>query len=103
MLILVTFLVISCIIFTIFSVRPLPDGRAWSKWNAEKKYNYVNQYIASLRKKETIIKNPPIYYINELDIFYVKDESNQEYDVQAVILNLTRIHEYPQNIHPTKS
>ena len=72
----------------------MANGRIWLKWNTEKKLNYVTRSISSLERKGTAIKNPPLFYITELDRFYIKDDVNLRHYVANVLGNLVRIHEH---------
>jgi len=83
-----------CLITAFFSVRPMATGHIWLKWNTEKKLNYVTRFISSLKRKGAAIKNLPLFYITELDRFYIKDDANLGYNVANVLENLVRIHEH---------
>ncbi|MCK4463066.1 MAG: hypothetical protein KAU58_02010 [Candidatus Omnitrophica bacterium] len=91
---LILFLIICCLIAAFSSIRPMPNGRIWLKWDTEKKLNYITRFISSLKRGGTVIKNPPLFYITELDRFYIKDNANLGYNVANVLRNLVRIHEY---------
>ena len=92
--ILILFLITSCLIAAFLSMRPIPNGHIWLKWDAEKKLNFITRFISSLKRKGTAIENPPLFYIAELDRFYIKDDANLGYNVTNVLGNLVRIHEH---------
>jgi hypothetical protein len=71
----------------------MANGRIWLKWNTEKKLNYITRFISSSKRKGAVIKNPPLFYITEVDRFYIKDDTNLGYNVRNVLGNLMRIHE----------
>lgn len=75
-------------------MRPMLNGRIWLKWDTEKKLNYITRFISGLKRKGNVIKNPPLFYITELDRFYIKDDANLGYNVTSVLGNLVRIHEH---------
>ncbi len=91
--ILILFLITSFLISVFFSIRPMANGRIWLKWDTGKKLNYITRLISGLKGKGTVIKNFPLFYITELDRFYVKDDTNLGYNVTNVLENLIRIHE----------
>lgn len=87
---LLTLLAAACVTF---SVRNVQNGYAWIKWDVRKKVDYAAQALSLYKKRGSIITKPVEFYTSELDIFYLKDDSNLAYNISSVIQNLITIHE----------
>ena len=90
---IIIFLAISSVIFIARSMHSDYTGHAWIKWDPKRKIDYVMRAMAVLKKRKKHIKNNPEFYIAEIDMFYLKDESNLQHNLSSVLHNLTKVYE----------
>jgi len=86
------FLVILLIIIFISFNKVQINGRNWSRWNSKRKSDFITRYLSGLKRTGNDVKNPPLYYLKEIDRFYMREDKNLNYNITNVIANLVKLY-----------